>query len=525
MDHNLCVLIDFDNIAKGSRLEGLGEFDIRLVMRRLKDIGRVLVARAYCDWDRWPRHRQMLAEQGVTMIELPATGHGDKNRGDIALVVDAMEIAFSRDFLDTFVILSGDSDFTPLVLRLKELNRSVIGIGTRGSTSRLIANVCDEFFFYDTLVRQQRMGAVEEHDEEERGSSGPAKLKLDVAFNLLTESLENHARDEAGPVHASIVKTSMKRKLSTFNENDLGVRTFARFLERAQAEGLVTLSRDGRAGGYRVELAMAPGEERAAPAPTASQAPPRQQEDPGPAPEVTLIEREQPTGEAAGALTTLREGGLDIGTSAERRRILEAFVTACNERVARGRRLAVQYLQGDLVQSGYEPELVRGVLGGLGRLGALLHADGDPVRGPTSPMQPPPPLGELNALLEERALEILGERRIKLDAEARFVLFGDPEEDRPAESDDQSAEASSEEASEDPSTEGGAAVEVAVEPPPDEAPPAAKRAPRRRPAPRAAAAAPDGDAEAPADDVPVAVDAQDGDLPRRRGRRGGGRSR
>ncbi len=524
MDHNLCVLIDFDNIAKGSRLEGLGEFDIRLVMRRLKDIGRVLVARAYCDWDRWPRHRQMLAEQGVTMIELPATGHGDKNRGDIALVVDAMEIAFSRDFLDTFVILSGDSDFTPLVLRLKELNRSVIGIGTRGSTSRLIANVCDEFFFYDTLVRQQRMGAVEEHDEEERSSSGPSKLKLDVAFNLLTESLENHARDEAGPVHASIVKTSMKRKLSTFNENDLGVRTFARFLERAQAEGLVTLSRDGRAGGYRVELAMAAGEDRAAPAPAAVQAPPRQEEDPGPAPEVVMIAREEPTGEAAAALLLLRQGGLDIGTSAERRRVLVAFISACNERVARGRRLAVQYLQGDLVQGGFEPELVRGVLGSLGRLGALLHADGDPVRGPTSPMQPPPPLGELNALLEERALEILGERRVKLDAEARFVLFGDPEEDRPAESDEAASPEPSEESTEDPTTEGGAAVEVAAEPLAEAAPAAPKRAPRRRPAPRPAGA----DAAAtdePAADLPPAVDAQDGDLPRRRGRRGGGRSR
>ena len=101
MDHNLCVLIDFDNIAKGSRQEGLGEFDIRLVMRRLKDIGRVLVARAYCDWERWSRHRKALAEQGVTMVELVATGHGDKNRGDIALAVDAMEMAYTKDFLDT----------------------------------------------------------------------------------------------------------------------------------------------------------------------------------------------------------------------------------------------------------------------------------------------------------------------------------------------------------------------------------------------------------------------------------------
>lgn len=237
-----------------------------------------------------------------------------------------------------------------------------------------------------------------------------------------------------------------------------------------------------------------------------------------------MIAREEPTGEAAAALLLLRQGGLDIGTSAERRRVLVAFISACNERVARGRRLAVQYLQGDLVQGGFEPELVRGVLGSLGRLGALLHADGDPVRGPTSPMQPPPPLGELNALLEERALEILGERRVKLDAEARFVLFGDPEEDRPAESDEAASPEPSEESTEDPTTEGGAAVEVAAEPLAEAAPAAPKRAPRRRPAPRPAGA----DAAAtdePAADLPPAVDAQDGDLPRRRGRRGGGRSR
>ncbi|GDX80197.1 hypothetical protein LBMAG42_20080 [Deltaproteobacteria bacterium] len=416
MDHNLCVLIDYDNIAKGSRQEGLGEFDIRLVMRRLKDIGRVLVARAYCDWERWSRHRSALAEQGVTMMELTATGHGDKNRGDIALAVDAMEIAYTREFVDTFVILSGDSDFTPLVQRLKELNRSVIGIGTRGSTSRLIANVCDEFFFYDSLVKRRQPDPEPEPNEDEAESARPSKIKIDHAFALLVETLENYARDESGPVHGSVVKTSMKRKLPTFNEVELGFRTFARFLDRAQAEGLVTLSKDGRAGGYRVELAPGPNEQ-----------PEKAQSAPTPAPVQRRAEPETRShGPGAAALDVLRNEGFDIGTSEERNRILDAFAAACTERNARGRRLAVQYLQGDLVQQGLDAERVRGVLMALVRLGALLHPDGDPVRGPTAPMQVPASAAELGALLEERALELLGERRIKLDFPARVAIFGDP---------------------------------------------------------------------------------------------------
>ncbi len=435
MDHNLCVLIDFDNIAKGSRQEGLGEFDIRLVMRRLKDIGRVLIARAYCDWDRWSRHRTALAEQGITMVELVATGHGDKNRGDIALVCDAMELAYTRQFVDTFVILSGDSDFTPLVQRLKELNRNVIGIGTRGSTSRLLANVCDEFFFYDSLVKQRRQPEREREEEdgdELPGGRVPDKIKIEDAYALLIETLENHARDEAGPIHASIVKTSMKRKLSTFNEHEMGFRTFARFVERAQAEGLVVLSRDDRAGGWRVELAPQPGEH--GPASLPPRAAPRE------APPI-LAQRSLLPGPAGDALTLLSGEGIDIGTAVDRRRVLAHFQAACNDRAERGRRICVQYLKEDLVQAGLDGEIVRGVLIALARIGALLHADGEPIRGPTSPITAPAPAEELNALLEERALEILGERGVKLPADALELLFGqgDFEVVPPRQEDDQAA--------------------------------------------------------------------------------------
>jgi len=430
VERNLCVLFDFDNIAKGSRQEGLGEFDVRVVMRRLKDLGRILVARAYCDWDRWQRHKTRLAEQGVTMVELPATGHGDKNRGDIALVVDAMEIAFNREYLDTFVIVSGDSDFTPLVTRLKELNRRVIGIGTRGSTSRLIANVCDEFMFYDTLVRATKVTPVStpdnEDDDDDDGASAGAKPKLDMAFNLLVETLQNVQRDEGGPVHASVLKTSMKRKLPTFDEDDFGFSTFARFLERAQAEGLVSLRRDDRAGGFRVELRndRASAEPEAGPSSAPSSSTPDAAALPAEAPAESPPQRRLPR-VVVEALDALVAEGLDIGLAVERQPILEALVAACNDRIAKSRRLAVQYLQGDLVQGGYDPEAVRAVLGSLVRVGAILHPDGEPVRAPTAPIQPPASAAELNALLEERALEILGSKRLRVGPLIRRSIFAE----------------------------------------------------------------------------------------------------
>ncbi len=155
MEHTLCVLIDFENLAAGTEKEGLGRFDLRPILRRLKDKGRILVSRSYGDWGRFAKFKQSLLEQGVNMIELTSYRGAEKNRADIALVVDAMEIAYTRSHIDTFVVVSGDSDFTPLVMRLKELNKRVIGIGTRGSSSRLLVECCDEFMFYESLYRDR----------------------------------------------------------------------------------------------------------------------------------------------------------------------------------------------------------------------------------------------------------------------------------------------------------------------------------------------------------------------------------
>lgn len=292
MEQNLTVLIDFENIVAGTEKEGLGRFDINLVFRRLKDKGRIMVARAYADWGRFARFKSTLLEQGVTMMELTSHGMHDKNRADIALVVDAMELAFTRPHLDTFVVLSGDSDFTPLVLRLKELNKRVIGCGTRGSTSHLIVGACDEFIFYDSLLRpvtpsaeprrapptrapeppraevtepapgREAASTRDAREVEPRTEERPARqLDLESALDLLLETLVGLQADDPNALPAGQIKSGMLRKESTFNERDLGFPGFGRFLEEAHRRKRVALVRDPRSGSYLVDVFKTGGPE------------------------------------------------------------------------------------------------------------------------------------------------------------------------------------------------------------------------------------------------------------------------
>jgi uncharacterized LabA/DUF88 family protein len=156
LERNLAVLIDFENIVAGCEKEGLGRLDISLLMNRFKETGRVLVARSYADWGRFARYKQGMMREGISLFELSSHGGNTKNWADIALVVDGMELAYTKEYVDTFVVVSGDSDFSPLIHKLKELNKRVIGCGTRASTSRMIVEACDEFLFYDTLVQDQK---------------------------------------------------------------------------------------------------------------------------------------------------------------------------------------------------------------------------------------------------------------------------------------------------------------------------------------------------------------------------------
>ncbi len=244
-EHALAVLVDIENMARpGAR--NRGEFDIHLVMNRLAEKGRVVVKRAYADWSRYRDARQELMNAGLELIEMPSAREGAKNRADIKMAVDAMEIAYSRQHVDNFVIVSGDSDFTPLVGKLRELNKRVIGVGRDASSASplLIAN-CDEFFFYDSLASK----ALQHH-------TGGGGVRPD-ALSLLRETLMARQREGDEHPQASAVKDSMRRRDPAFDEGEIGFSTFSKFLEDAQAKGVVRLQRDSRSGTFAVELADA----------------------------------------------------------------------------------------------------------------------------------------------------------------------------------------------------------------------------------------------------------------------------
>ena len=415
-ENNLALLIDFENIAAGTEKEGLGRFDVRKVIRRLKDKGRILVARAYGDWGRFARFKQTLLEAGITMIELTSYRGQDKNRADIALVVDAMEFAFTRTHIDTYVIMSGDSDFTPVVERLKELNKKVIGIGTRGSTSRLIIERCDEFIFYESIRSHTDV------EERVREAPGAETLSRDEAFALMVETLEGLQKEQPDPVQAGIVKQSMKRKAPTFDETEYDFISFARFLEAAREKGLVALHRDERAGGYRVDLPGA--QEPARPPKVQQQRPPEPEEEHTP----VLMDG------AAGRLQqALLEAGIDPLTQLQRHTVVHEFVDHVVERQAKKKRNTLMYVYGDIARrcrrtDPMVPQAeVRQVLDSLRISGQLYHSDGKPIRSNTAHFTISLDAEELLRELRTFYVTVLLERGVALtDSRAlSLLLWGD----------------------------------------------------------------------------------------------------
>ncbi|WP_217914604.1 NYN domain-containing protein [Miltoncostaea marina] len=249
-ESSLAVLVDFENMARPGA-KGRGDFDIHLVLNRLAEKGRVLVKRAYADWSRYRDARHELQNAGLSLIEMPSAREGAKNRADIQMAVDAMELAYSREHVDNFVIVSGDSDFTPLVGKLRELNKRVIGVGNRESASELLIANCDEFIFYDLLAARAAGG----RDGGRRVGSSGAQLD---PMSLLQETLTALQREGVEWALASIVKDSMRRKYPAFDESEHGFSTFSKFLEEAGRTGLVRLETDPRSGTYRVELSDSP---------------------------------------------------------------------------------------------------------------------------------------------------------------------------------------------------------------------------------------------------------------------------
>ncbi len=237
----IAVFIDFENIALGLP-EGSAVFDVRRILDRLLEKGKVIAKVAYADWNRFRSHTQSLHENGIALIEIPRRATTGKNSADIRLVVDAMDLSWSKEHIDTFVIVSGDSDFSPLVAKLKENGKHVIGLGMKASTSPLLANGCDEFIYYEDLERGPVPAAT---------GAKPAREK-DEAFRLLADTVRALQRENFDVIQASLVKDTMKRKRPAFTEAALGYGSFSDLLEDAQESGIVTLRKDERSGTYVV---------------------------------------------------------------------------------------------------------------------------------------------------------------------------------------------------------------------------------------------------------------------------------
>jgi uncharacterized LabA/DUF88 family protein len=259
-EQRLAVFIDFENIAIGVRDAHYRKFDVNLVLERLLDKGKLLSKKAYADWSRYSDYKRAFHEAAIELIEVPQKSVGGKNSADIRLVVDAMDMSFQKEHIDCFVICSGDSDFSPLVSKLKENNKYVIGLGVKNSTSDLLIENCDEFIFYEDIVRVQ--------ERSRPAMSRNLPVKLQDCFGLLSDSVLALQRENKEILWGSMVKETMKRKRPSFNEGYYGFRTFSHLLEDAQKRGIVKLRRDQRSGSYIIEdLGQAAPTETAGPTP------------------------------------------------------------------------------------------------------------------------------------------------------------------------------------------------------------------------------------------------------------------
>jgi uncharacterized protein (TIGR00288 family) len=241
-ERSLAIFIDFENLALG--FQGRRDrFDIQRVLRRMVEKGKIVAKKAYADWGRYASYTEPLHEAAIELIEIPRRGQTGKNSADIRLCVDAMDLAYSKEHIDTFVVVSGDSDFSPLVSKLKELGKHVIGLGMQNSTSDLLRDNCDEFIYYEDLEPPtSEIPAIDPRLPE-------TKRK---AFALLLDALLALRRENKEVLWSSMVKDTMKRLKPSFNESYHGYRTFSALLEDAQAHGLIELETDKRSGTYVV---------------------------------------------------------------------------------------------------------------------------------------------------------------------------------------------------------------------------------------------------------------------------------
>ena len=262
---SMAVFCDFENVALGVRDAKYEKFDIKPVLERLLLKGSIVVKKAYCDWDRYKGFKASMHEASFELIEIPHVRQSGKNSADIRLVVDALDLCYTKSHVDTFVIISGDSDFSPLVSKLRENAKKVIGVGVKKSTSDLLVANCDEFIFYDDLVREQQRTLAKREQQQRAASNGGAKRPSDEpsrkpelevrraeAIALAVETFDALAseRDDVGKIWASVLKSAIKRRKPDFNESYYGFRAFGNLLDEAQARGLLEVGRDDKSGAF-----------------------------------------------------------------------------------------------------------------------------------------------------------------------------------------------------------------------------------------------------------------------------------
>ena len=285
--NNMAVFCDFENVALGVRDAKYSRFDIGKVLEKLLLKGSIVVKKAYCDWERYKEFKAPMHEASFELIEIPHVRMSGKNSADIRMVVDALDLCYTKSHVDTFVIVSGDSDFSPLVSKLRENNKLVIGVGVKSSTSDLLIANCDEFIYYDDLVRkeEQRRGRRKAPAKQSSGkpaaaaaapaaapptaesapgepataaAAHPAKSedeKKQEAFDLVLATIEALAedREEDEKIWGSMIKQALKRQRPGFNETSHGFRSFSQLLEEAQARKLIEIEKDEKSGGYVVK--------------------------------------------------------------------------------------------------------------------------------------------------------------------------------------------------------------------------------------------------------------------------------
>ena len=270
-DANLALFCDFENIAIGVREIKSARFDIKPVIERLLLKGSIVVKKAYCDWDRYKEFKGAMHEAAFELIEIPHVRMSGKNSADIRMVVDALDLCYTKEHIDTFVIISGDSDFSPLVSKLRENAKTVIGIGVKNSTSDLLSSSCDEFMFYDDLIAEQkstkgrkrrprakkpssakgsRPEPASAKPEDDPAQDDPAQDGIDVM--LETAEALYAERGDREKLWGSMIKQTLKRRRPGFNESSYGFRSFSDLLEEAEARGQIQLEMDEKSGGYIV---------------------------------------------------------------------------------------------------------------------------------------------------------------------------------------------------------------------------------------------------------------------------------